>query len=154
VGFYSIGAFGTDRYPPFSLGDAPDYPATLAIAYPATLSRGLVLVKWWLLAIPQYVVVGILLGGGGGQVGDEWRAAGPGLIPFLVFVAAVVLLFVGRYPRGLFDLVVGLNRWVYRVIPYAALMTDRYPPFRLDQGPSEPAPGPAPDPGGTDALAP
>jgi hypothetical protein len=138
VSFYSIGAFGTDRYPPFSLGDAPDYPATLRIAYPATLSRGLVLVKWWLLAIPQYIVVGILLGGGGGQVGDEWKAAGPGLIPFLVFVAAVVLLFVGRYPRGLFDLVIGLDRWVYRVIPYAALMTDRYPPFRLDQGPTEP----------------
>jgi hypothetical protein len=143
VSFYSVGAFGTDRYPPFSLGDAPDYPARLEIAYPERLSRGLVLVKWWLLAIPHYVVLGILLGGGA-QASDDWSGGKPGLIPVLVFFAAVVLLFVGRYPRGLFDLVIGLNRWVYRVIPYVALMTDRYPPFRLDQGerePERPSPG-------------
>lgn len=142
VAFYSVGAFATDRYPPFSLGAAPDYPATLEIAYPEALSRGLVLVKWWLLAIPHYVVLGILgggLGGGWSDGGRDWAGGGPGLITWLVLVAAVVLLFVGRYPRGIFDLVMGLNRWVYRVIPYAALMTDRYPPFRLDQGPRDPA---------------
>ena len=60
VVFYSYGALGTDRYPPFTLGPAPDYPATLDIVYPEQLSRGLVLVKWWLLAIPQYLVVGLL----------------------------------------------------------------------------------------------
>ena len=150
VGFYSFSAFGTDRYPPFTLGSAPEYPARLEIAYPEHLSRGLVLVKWWLLAIPQYVVLAIF--GGGAFLGSSadnraWAATGPGLIGWLVIVALVALLFVGRYPRGIKDLVVGLNRWVYRVIVYAALMTDAYPPFRLDQGeteqPDQPATPPA-----------
>jgi hypothetical protein len=60
---------------------------------------------------------------------------------WLALVAAVVLLFAGRYPRGVFNLLVGLNRWVYRVVPYTALMTDQYPPFRLDQGADEPTTG-------------
>ena len=62
VAFYTYSALGTDRYPPFSLGPEPDYPATLDVAYPERLSRGLVLVKWWLLAIPQYLVVGVFNG--------------------------------------------------------------------------------------------
>ena len=141
VAFYST-ALGTDRYPPFTLDDVPDYPARLEVAYPEQLSRGLVLVKWWLLAIPQYIVTGIFLGGGSyaaAQV-DEWFwgiGFETGLIGVLVLFAGVALLFTTRYPGGLFDLVVGLDRWVARVAAYVLLMRDEYPPFRLDQGGAE-----------------
>src|SRR5438552_2948536 len=65
VGFYSYSALGTDKYPPFTLKDVPDYPARLEVAYPESLSRGLVLVKWWLLALPHCLVVPVFAGGGG-----------------------------------------------------------------------------------------
>lgn len=58
----------------------------------------------------------------------------------------MVLLFTGRYPQGMFNLLMGLNRWMFRVIVYVALMTDVYPPFHLDQGPAEPMAGPRPLP--------
>ena len=142
VAFYSYGALGTDRYPPFTLDDVPDYPARLEVAYPEQLSRGLVLVKWWLLAIPQYIVTGIFLGGGSYAAArvDEWFwgiGFETGLIGILVLFAGVALLFTTRYPGGLFDLVVGLDRWVARVAAYVLLMRDEYPPFRLDQGGTE-----------------
>jgi Domain of unknown function (DUF4389) len=142
VAFYSYGALGTDRYPPFTLEDVPDYPARLEVAYPEQLSRGLVLVKWWLLAIPQYIVTGIFLGGGSYAAArvDEWFwgiGFETGLIGVLVLFAGVALLFTTRYPGGLFDLVVGLDRWVARVAAYVLLMRDEYPPFRLDQGGTE-----------------
>jgi Domain of unknown function (DUF4389) len=140
VSFYSYDALGTDRYPPFSLGLEPDYPARLDVEYPERLSRGLVLVKWWLFVIPHAVVVGIFVGGWGWGWGYEERhwVANVGLIGVLVLIAALALLFLGRYPRGIFNLVMGLNRWVVRVAAYFLLMRDEYPPFRLDQGPREP----------------
>jgi hypothetical protein len=140
---------GTDRYPPFTLAEVPDYPARLDITYPEHLSRGLALVKSWLLAIPHYLIAGFFIGGAGSMV---WRTSettqismGGGLVALLVLFAAVALLFRGTYPQGIFDAVLGINRWAIRVAAYAALMTDTYPPFRLDQGGSEPQPVPGPD---------
>ncbi len=166
VAFYSYGALGTDRYPPFSLGPEPEYPATLDVEYPGELSRGLVLVKWWLLAIPHYLLLGVFTGGGWWAGSRMWEgdddgwSGGPSLIGLLVVFAAVALLFTTRYPRGVFAFVLGLDRWVARVVAYAGLMTDRYPPFRLDQGGDEPGPptvaelepAVAPPPGGAIAT--
>ncbi|MDT7700290.1 MAG: hypothetical protein QOJ30_2615, partial [Pseudonocardiales bacterium] len=63
MAYYAYGALGTDRYPPFTLAAVPDYPATLDVAYPRHLSRGLVWVKW-LLALPHYVIIAFFVGGG------------------------------------------------------------------------------------------
>ena len=148
VTYYATSGIGTDRYPPFTLA-AADYPATLDIEYPEQLSRWLVLVKWWLLAIPHYIVIGFFMGGGWFlSEGDGRAAAGLGLIGLATVYAGLGLLFTGRYPRGLFDFVMGMNRWVYRVTAYAALMTDRYPPFTFDAGSNEPGPLPPPLPPG------
>ena len=185
VTFYATRVLGTDRYPPFTL-ETTDYPADFSVDYPRELSRWLVLVKWWLLVIPQALVVsaitesatvvyrfwgpgagGASAGGwnqvwdddgmfSGGRWGQQWPAVtvweGLSLLSLLVLIAVIILLFTGRYPRQLFDLVMGLNRWTYRVLAYGALMRDEYPPFRLDQGPADrrdeaaglvrPAPGP------------
>jgi len=146
VGFYSYSALGTDRYPPFTLADVPDYPARLDVPYPQRLSRGLALIKWWLLAIPHYVIVGFFVGGASTvswYYGENVVVSlGGGLVGLLVLIAAIALLFTAVYPRGVFDLVLGMDRWAIRVAAYAARMTDAYPPFRLDQGGAEPVPTP------------
>ena len=82
VGYYSYSALGTDAYPPFSLGDEPDYPARLSVVCPQQLSRGLVLVKWWLLALPHYLIVGVFTGGafaGYNEANNRnwWYGSGP-----------------------------------------------------------------------------
>ena len=102
-----------------------EYPSTdeeqsvhLDIPYPEAgqnLNRFMPLIKW-LLAIPHYIILTVL-----------W------VIAFIITIIAwFAILIVGRYPKGMFDFVVGISRWTYRVIAYVAILsTDRYPPFRL-----------------------
>jgi hypothetical protein len=100
------------------------YPSTderqgvrLDVPYPdvARLNRGLPLVKW-LLAVPHYIVLAFLYLGA----------------VIAIVIAWFAILFTGRFPRGLFDYLVGVGRWTNRVTAYAfMLVTDRYPPFRL-----------------------
>jgi hypothetical protein len=137
VSFYALSAFGTDRYPPFTLGETADYPARLEIAYPEHLPRGFRLVGRWLMGIPHYLIAGAFAGGGWLAWDNGAGVGAPGLIDTLAVIAAIVLLFTGTYPRSMFDFVLGLNRWVLRTTAYAALLTDTYPPFRLDAGEHE-----------------
>jgi hypothetical protein len=173
VSYYGYSALGTDRYPPFALADVPGYPATLEVDYPDHLSRGLVLVKWWLLAIPHYIITAFFVGGGTWLAwrSDDWQWSwgGGGLVGVLVVIAAIVLAITGNYPRPLLDFVLGLDRWVLRVAAYAGLLTDTYPPFRLDMGEHDPGnlstadgtepvtspstPTISPDPSGTGSTA-
>ena len=111
-----IGAYVSllrDEYPSTDEQQA----VTLEIAYPDAeqLNRVMPLIKW-ILAIPHYIILGLL-----------------GILVFFVTVIAwFAILIVGRYPRGLFNFTVGYARWANRVWAYSALMvTDRYPPFRF-----------------------
>ena len=105
-----------------------EYPSTdeeqaihIEVAYPDTrqdLNRWLPLVKWF-LAIPHYIVL--------------WFLAVAALV--CVVISWFAILFTARYPRGLFDFVVGVFRWSLRVSAYAFLLTtDQYPPFSLGDG--------------------
>jgi len=144
VGYYGYQVLGTDRYPPFTLADVPDYPARLDIEYPERTPRWLPLVAW-LFAIPHILVVSALTSAGTWQAGNgdevgasaSWSVVGAG-----VLIVGVALLFTGRQLTGLHDLLVGIARWTWRVIAYVALLTPVYPPFRLDQGDQEPGGGP------------
>ena len=108
----------TDRYPPFTLAARPDYPADLQVDYPDRLDNRTVLIKWWLLGLPQILMC--------------W-AMEP-VLQLLCVINAVTLLVTGTIPTGMSDLLLGIVRWRYRVAVYVSLMTDEYPPFRLDQG--------------------
>jgi len=105
----------TDKYP----STEDEQNIHLDLDYPnaqTDLKRGMPLVKWF-LAIPHYVILFFL-----------WIA-----VFVVVLIAWFAIIFTGRYPRGLFDFVVGVMRWSWRVQAYAILLaTDKYPPFRLD----------------------
>jgi hypothetical protein len=108
----------TDKYPPFTLASRPDYPGDLEVDYPEQLIRPKVLVKSWLLALPQILMC--------------WALEFP--LQVLTVIAAATLLRTGTIPRGTFDLLMGIVRWRYRVAVYVSLMRDEYPPFQLDMG--------------------
>jgi len=107
----------TDKYPPFTLASAADYPGDLEVDYPDRLKNWAVLVKW-LLAIPQVLLC--------------WSMEAP--LQVLCVIAALALLFTGSIPQGAFDLLMGMVRWRYRVAVYVSLLRDEYPPFRMDLG--------------------
>ena len=168
VSFYAFRPLGTDRYPPFTLASRDDYPADLYVEYPEQLSRIKIFFKWWLLAIPHYIVVTFFLGMQTllenaiqtiflgiavleyGDLKEEGVAehawtliiTGASSLPFaaiaafglagvLALIAVITLLFRGRYPQDMFEFLMGMERWSYRVSGYAALLYDDYPPFRL-----------------------
>ncbi|MEV4536482.1 DUF4389 domain-containing protein [Asanoa sp. NPDC049518] len=136
VNVYGYAVLGTDRYPPFTLAEVPDYPAGLDAGPPPTMPRWRPLVAW-LFVLPHLLVLAAF-------AGSSWAAtrdgvSGPmGVVAVGLVIAALALLFTGRYPAGLYDLLVGVARWGVRVVAYVALLSDTYPPFRLDQGAREP----------------
>ena len=108
----------TDKYPPFTLASVPDYPADLEVDYPESLASRAVPLQRWLLGLPQIILC--------------WS-----LEPFLqtlCVVNAVWLLCIGTINQGMFDLLMGIVKWRYRVAVYVSLMRDEYPPFRMDLG--------------------
>ena len=93
------------------------YPLVFDVEYPEKLSRWLIFVKW-LLAIPHWIILYALLA----------------VAQAITFVAWFAILFTGRYPKGLFDFVVGIYRWEYNVYAYVLFLRDDYPPFSLSAG--------------------
>lgn len=95
---------------------AASYPVTFDVQYPQELSRWLIFVKW-LLSIPHYIILYFL-----------------GIALFVVaFIAFFAILFTKRYPRSLFNFVVGVNRWNANYYAYLLLLRDEYPPFTMEQ---------------------
>ena len=115
VNFYAYGVGNTDRYPPFSFSSREDYPADLLIEYPESSSRLTTLFRW-LLIIPHWIIVYFL-----------------GMITGILVLAALLLVLItGRYSESLFDIIMRLNLWQYRVSAYGSLLVDEYPPFSFD----------------------
>ena len=102
-----------DGYPPFSMSEGRYEPVTFTVVKPE-FNRWLPLVKW-LLVLPHVVILIAL----------------SVLAVVATLALALAVLFTGRYPRGLFDFLVGVGRWNVRVTAYGTLLVDRYPPFSL-----------------------
>ena len=93
------------------------YPLVFDVEYPERLSRWLIFVKW-LLAIPHLIILYALIA----------------VAEIITVIAWFAILFTGRYPKGMFDFVVGILRWDHNVTAYIALLRDDYPPFSLSAG--------------------
>ena len=115
INFYSYQAGNTDQYPPFAFQSREEYPADLIIEYPESSSRLTGLFRW-ILIIPHWIITAIL---------SE-------IVNILVLFALLFLLFTGRYSQDLFNIIMGLNRWIYRANAYGWLLVDAYPPFSFD----------------------
>lgn len=101
-----------DEYPPFTW-ERGKYPATVEVDYPESLGRFGPLYKW-ILVIPNVIVLFLVL-----------------IVAYVLWIiAAFAIMFTGKFPRGMFDFIVGVQRWSLRANAYAAYwMTDAYPPF-------------------------
>ncbi|MFE7297063.1 DUF4389 domain-containing protein [Streptomyces sp. NPDC057579] len=136
VAYYSYGALATDRYPPFTLRDVPDYPARLYIDRPEHLPRGPRLLLSRLRALPELlllVLVGLVFR-------LVWWIGGLSAILALVALTILVLsspaaalLRTGRYPRSQFRGLLALNRWVLQILAYLFFLTDALPPLRPER---------------------
>ena len=115
VGFYGYSAGNTDQYTPFSFESRDDFPADLEIEFPESSSRLTGFFRW-ILIIPHWIITAILADIAG----------------ILVLFALIIVLFSGRYPEGMFNIIMGMNRWIYRVQAYGWLLVDEYPPFSFD----------------------
>ena len=109
----------TDVNPPYRF-ENPDSPVKLDIVYPESLSRGKLLLRlffgWLYVGVPH----GIILGALGALAG------------VIILICWFIILFTGKFPEGMFNLVVGYIRWALRVSAYTEFLTDDYPPFSLD----------------------
>jgi hypothetical protein len=119
------------------MAEVADYPTRLEVDYPEDQRHGFPLIGWWLAGIPQYAIGALLAGAAFGT-----RTPTGGVIDALMVVVAILLLVGRGYPRPVFDIAMGFQRWALRAGVYALGMTREYPPFRVDPGPREPSDGP------------